>query len=689
MAYLSNKIGDPLNLGWFATPLALQTAYPVGADGYFAIVGSTDSVWTWDSTTSSWVDTQRPISTGVVASIIAGSGISVNSTDPVNPIVTNTLPDRVVVINAGTNITSVTGTYPNFTINAATQTYTLPIASTSVLGGIKVGSGLSIDGTGVLSATTGGSGTVTSVAAITLGTTGTDLSSTVVNSTTTPVITLNVPTASATNRGVLSPTDWSTFNNKQPAGNYWTDSSTNTGTNKTLSDLSNYIEANAIHAKVFLNLGRDGVIGDALYVSNWNIANSCPEVSLARANSITTLPCAGVLETAGADGSVQHMRISGILNNVNTNSFSSGTRLYVSATTAGALTSTRPTTPNFDQAIATVSFQNATTGVLNIIETAYVGTMAYADTASYQTVLTNPVTGTGTTNELSYWTGTNSQGTLPVATYPSLTELTYLKGATSSIQTQLGTKAATLSGTINQIAYFNSASTISSLTVATYPSLTELTYLKGVTSSIQTQFTGKASTSQTFFLGTTSIAINRSSAAIALTGITSIDGTATNLSGTPALPNGTTATTQSANDNSTKIATTAYADLHLEKTGGTLTGKVTTAGNDEVGKTYTPASGAQTVALDCVLNNVHVVSGNASGTAITFTVANATNSQPFIVSILQGGTTVSTITAWFATIRWAGGTAPTLTATLNKRDTFGFIRTGVNTYDGFIIGQNC
>lgn len=60
----------------------------------------------------------------------------------------------------------------------------------------------------------GGSGTVTNVSALTLGTTGTDLSSSVANSTTTPVITLNVPTASAINRGVLSSTDWSTFNNK-------------------------------------------------------------------------------------------------------------------------------------------------------------------------------------------------------------------------------------------------------------------------------------------------------------------------------------------------------------------------------------------------------------------------------------------------------------------------------------------
>jgi hypothetical protein len=60
-------------------------------------------------------------------------------------------------------------------------------------------------------------GTVTSVAALTLGTSGTDLSSSVANGTTAPVITLDVPTASAVNRGALSAADWSTFNAKQNA----------------------------------------------------------------------------------------------------------------------------------------------------------------------------------------------------------------------------------------------------------------------------------------------------------------------------------------------------------------------------------------------------------------------------------------------------------------------------------------
>jgi hypothetical protein len=50
------------------------------------------------------------------------------------------------------------------------------------------------------------------------------------------------------------------------------------------------------------------------------------------------------------------------------------------------------------------------------------------------------LTGSGTTNELAYWTGASSLGSLTTATYPSLTELTYVKGVTSAIQTQINAK---------------------------------------------------------------------------------------------------------------------------------------------------------------------------------------------------------------------------------------------------------
>jgi len=45
--------------------------------------------------------------------------------------------------------------------------------------------------------------------------------------------------------------------------------------------------------------------------------------------------------------------------------------------------------------------------------------------------------GSGTTNELAYWTSSSVTGALSTATYPSLTELSYVKGVTSSLQTQL------------------------------------------------------------------------------------------------------------------------------------------------------------------------------------------------------------------------------------------------------------
>ena len=175
--------------------------------------------------------------TNVVNSLTASTGISVSgSTGAVT--VTNTAPDQTVAIASGTGI-SVSGTYPNFTVTntapssggtVTSVTATAPVASTG--GNTPVISMPVATGSvnGYLSSTdwttfnnkSNTNGTVTSVSAITLGTTGTDLSSTVANGTTTPVITLQVPTASATNRGALSSTDWSTFNGKAPSVTYTT-----------------------------------------------------------------------------------------------------------------------------------------------------------------------------------------------------------------------------------------------------------------------------------------------------------------------------------------------------------------------------------------------------------------------------------------------------------------------------------
>lgn len=98
-------------------------------------------------------------------------------------------------------------------------------------------------------------------------------------------------------------------------------------------------------------------------------------------------------------------------------------------------------------------------------------------------------------------------------------------------------------------------------------------------------------------------------------------------------------------------------------------------------QTYTP-SASGTATLDLSLSNQHDITMPAGN--ITIALSNVTNNQIFLVSITQDGTGSRTVT-WFSTIRWAGGSTPTLTTTANKRDMFGFKRTGANTYDGFII----
>lgn len=131
------------------------------------------------------------------------------------------------------------------------------------------------------------------------------------------------------------------------------------------------------------------------------------------------------------------------------------------------------------------------------------------------------VDGSGTTNEIAYWVDSDTLGALAVATYPSLTELSYVKGVTSAIQTQLNAKAPTTSPTFatsitgsyltaSEILITDGSKNIVSAPVATYPSLTELTYVKGVTSAIQTQLNAKGTVSSVAMTVPTGLTISGS-----------------------------------------------------------------------------------------------------------------------------------------------------------------------------------
>lgn len=168
------------------------------------------------------------------------------------------------------------------------------------------------DASGNLSTQTipsGSSGTVTSVA-LAVNSTGTDISVSGSPVTSTGTLTISIPSASGSARGVLTSADWTTFNNKE----------------------------NAI--------------------------------------------------TAGTTS--QYWRGDKSWQTLNTTAVTEGTNLYY--TDARARASKSLTTTGTSGAAT----YNSTTGVLNIPQ--------------YQGVLTNPVTGTGTTNALAKFTGTSTIG---------------------------------------------------------------------------------------------------------------------------------------------------------------------------------------------------------------------------------------------------------------------------------------
>ena len=119
--------GDQHNLGWYATESALTTAYPTATDGDWAIVGSTDTVWVWDTDTTAWKDTgaagiELPDQTGNAGKFLTTNGTSASWGDAL----TNTA--------TGTGSLTIGGT-------ATTETYCVNIGdgSTAGFGSVAIG----------------------------------------------------------------------------------------------------------------------------------------------------------------------------------------------------------------------------------------------------------------------------------------------------------------------------------------------------------------------------------------------------------------------------------------------------------------------------------------------------------------------------------------------------------------------
>jgi hypothetical protein len=287
-------------------------------------------------------------------------------------------------------VASVSGTAPVVSSGGATPAISIPVATTSVSGYLsstdwttfnakQAALGFTPYNATNPSGYTTNTGTVTSVAALTLGTTGTDVTSTVSNGSTTPVITLNLPTASASNRGALSAADWLTFNDKAPtasptftgnvaraAGGY------PSGTFHPFDVVGSSSETLVVGSFRSLNVANQALInfqnpaqtGDIINIGSVGTnlvlqTNNTTRINIDSTGNVgigTTSPgsklsVVGQIESTLTgykfpDGTVQATAASGAnWTKITANTTATTKKQYVTDTTAGAFTVTLPATP--------------------------------------------------------------------------------------------------------------------------------------------------------------------------------------------------------------------------------------------------------------------------------------------------------------------------------------------------------
>ena len=174
---------------------------------------------------------------------------------------------------------------------------------------------------------------------------------------------------------------------------------------------NNDISGNSLHIgqetqlKVRNSTGSTIAKGAPVYITSTSSGVSFPNIALAKADTLTTGNAIGLTNEAIANGADGYVVINGILNGVNTGTFTVGDILYVSPYSAGQLMNTFPPT-GYPVRIGVVSFVNSSTGSIYINQSnAFVQASSVVGTLAIANGGTNG-TATPTAGGVPYGTGT-------------------------------------------------------------------------------------------------------------------------------------------------------------------------------------------------------------------------------------------------------------------------------------------
>jgi len=118
--------------------------------------------------------------------------------------------------------------------------------------------------------------------------------------------------------------------------------------------------------------------GQPVYVTG--STGNVPNIGLARANSLTTLPAVGVALDDIANNAFGQVMHNGVLSSIDTSAYSTGATLWVSTSAAGAFQTTRATSPNLVQRIGTVLVSGVGNGSILIVTAPFIGGMETGNT---------------------------------------------------------------------------------------------------------------------------------------------------------------------------------------------------------------------------------------------------------------------------------------------------------------------